>query len=419
MLKPAVLLLLILNCLALCWPSLATAQSKVVPLSANLELDQTGKDLRRALNAWETETPPKTDRWQTLQLRTGESQAFDQFHHLLLMRTDSVSAQIMIISQADPQTLTLEAGEQVTAGPFDVLLSNTRGQEATLLVRWNQDTPKQKRQSEEVQIAGYENPNRLEITTTQLSALGFAERYLQSRNSGAVHETAYAAAISNKQAPQPSGSPRPLTAQEIFDQYADSGEAPLPAQALVTFRVIRGSNSAFQSLSGAATYQSNGNTEGDGPVRARTGGNGGKITVGQPGDRFTYELRALEKKGSIKVESESFIRAIVGESARYNFRGPGGEASGSLYTRPVGRGVELSFRQTNADQSGLGIANTRLIFQNGQTLQVAKNTSSRTTSSSSGTPILKDVPFIGPGFGNSQSSSEEEAYALYVTVELE
>ena len=60
-----------------------------------------------------------------------------------------------------------------------------------------------------------------------------------------------------------------------------------------------------------------------------------------------------------------------------------------------------------------------LVFQNGQTLQVAKNSSSRTTSSSSGTPIIKDIPYIGPGFGNSQSSSESESYAVFVTVELD
>ncbi|MGF1572913.1 MAG: hypothetical protein ACFCU1_07560 [Sumerlaeia bacterium] len=432
MYKLPLILVLLLLCVGLIFPQNIHAQSKVVPLASGLSLDDAGKDLRRALDAWETELPAKTALWQTIQLQTGESEAFDRFHHILLRRTDSVSAQILIITESRPEELTLEVGEQTQAGPFEVLLSKTQGQNATLLVRWNQEQQQaaRPRSSKEVLIAGFENPDRLEIVTTQPAALTFAEFYLKARNNGSLHESAYAAAINGGTLPSGSSQSGVLNpnqsapntrvdAQAIFDQFAESNEPYLPPQALITFRVIKGSTSAFRSLSGAGTYQSNGNTSGDAAVRARTSGRGGEVAIGKPGDRFTYELQALEKNGSVKVESESFVRALVGESARYNFRGPGGEASGSVYTRLAGRGVELSFRQTSGDRSGFGITNSRLIFQNGQTLQVSSNTSSRTTSSSSGAPIIKDIPFIGPGFGSSQSSVEEEQYALYVTVELD
>jgi hypothetical protein len=88
--------------------------------------------------------------------------------------------------------------------------------------------------------------------------------------------------------------------------------------------------------------------------------------------------------------------------------------------RAVGRNqVEVSIDQQGGDWSFLGAVATTLRFRPGQTLTVAQSTTSRTSSSSSGTPILSQIPYAGPAFGSSSSSSQNSSYALYATVDVE
>lgn len=393
----------------------STQEESIVVELKTLTVDDAGMDMRRALQAWEREPATTTQIWQPLDLEEGESIPLGTQDHILLLSGTSAGSEILIINADGPQRIKLRVGQQTTASPYDVLLVGSQRGRASVMIRLEGEATSVPRSAEAIQILGYEQPNRLEVVSNQPGALEFAELYLEQRNKGAFHESAYAAALIATSEPTLSLPKRGLPEDDSFD----FGNDPLPTQALITFRVIRGSESAFQALSGAGSYRSDAPNNPSPPIRAKSDGAGGQVIVGRPGDRFQYELKALESKGSVRVESESFVRVLVGENGRYSFNGPGGNASGDVYTRRRGRGVEVSFSQGSGDRSGFGITNSRLVFQNGQTLQVAKNSSSRTTSSKSGTPIIQDIPYIGPGLGSSQSSQDSESYALYVTVELE
>ncbi|MDK2970770.1 MAG: Bacterial type and secretion system protein [Candidatus Sumerlaeota bacterium] len=408
------------------------AAEATVPLASGIAMDQAGADLRRALTAWEyasAHLPPQ--KWAVATLRENQSTTVCTDVFLLLQEADATGARLMVVEPAGPMQATFLPGDERRMGPlFAILLprSVSRGG-AEFLVKAAEPAPVLMEgggaATSPSRIQGFDSPPALRVESTDGRAVSFAEAFLYHYNSGESAENA--ARLAWEAVPPRSRldtgtadlalptRPEPIR----IDGYAVQEAEPASA-ALVTLRLVRGEAAALRSLSGSMAYDSAGTSPNDPRWRATTGAGGGTVSVGSPGDRFRGTLNAMERSGELNVENESFIRVQLGGRSSFRFDGPNGGVNGYVRARAVGRNqVEVTIDQEGGDWSFLGAVATTLRFRPGQTLTVAQSTTSRTSSSSSGTPILSQIPYAGPAFGSSSSSRQSSNYALYATVDVE
>lgn len=432
-LRPAMRVLALVFCL---WAGVGAAAEVTVRLSPALDLDEAGFQTRRALAAWEAAAAhPLPQSWELTPIRVGQPVRYGRATFLMLLETGDGGRTLVlqVVDDSGPDRAKLGAGAEAVLGPLRVLVASPPGADgwAQVMVRADRPAPLLVDPAPEsispTDILGYESPDRLTFVGPDGRATAFAAHFVQGLNAGLA--PAEAAARAREAVPPnrgpvsgPGGS---LAAGggQFPGQAAAAGPYALssqPTSARVTFRLVRGESSILRELSGSAAYDSSGRTPSRPRVSAGGGPSGGSVAVGSPGDRFRARLRALEASGRVNVDSESFVRVALGGDAFFNFHGPTGGVDGYVGAVPRGPGrVELYVDQRQGDWSFLGGVSTRVIVRDGETVPLARNTSSRTTSYRSGAPILSDIPFAGPLFGSESSSRTDTSYALFVTVELE
>jgi hypothetical protein len=289
--------------------------------------------------------------------------------------------------------VTVEVGRSTAAGALELLPTNlsSGNQSATLLVRGNPQVSAEAAAQQSTLPPATINASlatrAMTVTSDSPRSVEFARVFLEELNAGRAPQAARTLARSMAAAPRVAGrpvddsaGPRPrsyVDATNVLD--APEVEGALPHSALVTFHLVRGELSAINELSSSWQYDSTGRSNPDPPVRVRGGGDGADVRVGRPGDRFRYKLRALEAERRANVQSESFIRVMIGGHGDLRISGPGGQASAYVHVRRAGRSaVELAFDHFSGDWSFVGSANSRLRVSDGRTVLVAKNTYSRT-----------------------------------------
>jgi len=409
--------LLFVFCFAIL-PNSGKAQNVEVQFDSIEKMDAAGSSLRQALNAWFAESDRGIpSQWTKLTLEQSDSVQLDIDHHLMLLDSNAAEAQIMAISPEGPKTSTFRPGTNRVLGPIEILLVSSNQNSANIMYRSSKSelaylSTTLHPESETVEILGLDQTRTIVIVSKNSRAKDFSRIFLTEMVKGKKPEAA------SKEAFLLVGNAKPkpeFTSYEVEETYVEEE----PWSAMITFYVVRGSSSSLKSLTGSVRYENSGNTS-DPSISASGGAYGGTIQVGSANDRFSGKLKALERSGSVSVTSESFIRVPLGGRGQFNFQGINGGVDGYVSTRRVGSNqVELFFDQGSGDWSSFGAVSSRLRFRDGQTLEVARSSSSRSSYSRSGPPIIQDIPYIGAGVGSTTSSSSSDSYALFVTVEME
>jgi len=424
-------LMLVLLCLA---GVPAYAAREEVRLAPGMLLDEAGAATRRALNAWEQarrDGLPVT--WRVVTLAVGENVKFGSETFLLLTADGAGEVRATVVGKSGPRSGIPLIGEEVELPPLKLMGLGQPDERGVMkiLVRAAEPPPAIASSAERggsfIDIEGFESPDRLVITAPEDEPVAFAAAFLRHMNAGDAPEAA--AEKAREDVPPPIGTD---TAAAYGDAAANQGSyvdsvnilqgrgGDEPVSALVTLRLVRAESGVLKQLQGGFAYDSSGRSPADARVSGSASGAGGAVELGAPGDRFRAGLRALEAEGEVNVESESFVRVALGAGASFRFNGPGGGVEGYIEVRPRGRGaVELDVATRSGDWSFLGGVSTRVRARHGQTVTLAQNSYQRTTSSSSGAPIVSGIPFVGPATGSSSSSKQSDSYALFATVELE
>lgn len=404
-------------------PALCSAEVSI-PLSDAANLDPFGSTLRKAINAYEqAERAELPQAWTRLRLVEGETRQLNTDNLIKLLPPEGVDTAIMATSPEGPVTELFQPGVERRVADLIVILVDARGSEAEVLVRGAYYAPFLRDAEADggtsVRIVGVEAPPALEVEAPRRAMEAFAEVVVAELKQGRTAEQAAEAAWM-LYPPQSR-----LTESSAASMAAGAGSSPREVRpvaadytaAFVTLRVVRGEDASLRALASQWSVSSDGSpTEG---VSASHGAGGTTVGVGSPGDAFNARLRALQRDSQVSVESETFARVELGDRVRFSFNGPNGMAAAYLRARPVGNRVELTIDQTSGDWSFLGGVSTRVTMRDGQTVTLAKSTYSRTSTSSSGPPIIGGIPYVGGLAGNSSSSRQNSSYALFATMELQ
>lgn len=403
-----------------------------VVIEKGVSLDDAGRDLRRALNAYEAaQTGGIPDGWTRLDLATGRSTKLGRDLFVVLL-TGGAEHRVMVVDAQGPHEATVVQGREASAGPLSFMLvkpaDSYAGGTAAFLIRGADARPvleDKKNEGSLTKIEGEEEPEALVVTSPDPDALKFAERFLKEFNAGRpAEECARAArtaaplkAISAVPGTDESAARRDYTDPTNFTLPENSED---PYSAVVTLRLVRGDTESIGELSTTMRYTNQGRVPKDPRVQARTGPDGGTVEYGSPGDRFRAKLEVLEKNGKIDTESQTILRVPLGGSSDFNLQGGGKLVEATISATRSGRdGVRLELDNRSGDWGVLGTVTTTARVRNGQTVLLARNTYSRQSESSSGVPILSGVPWVGPVFGSQSRSKQTQDYALFATVELD
>ncbi|MCB2153283.1 hypothetical protein KQI84_00225 [bacterium] len=417
------------SCLVIVFTILAgllAAEPVSVRLSPGVDLDEAGRSLRMAINAYEEALKsPLPDAWSRLSMRPDESLSFGKGLFLLAIRAGAQDATLMFIDEEGPHRADLASGNQVALGTIDVILVTTREDASIEILFRRHDRvpplqPTKPGEKSPTRISGVVSPPEIIVQSPSPQTAAFAEAFLLEYNRT---QDAMAAAEKAREAVPIAfeATPHELIDGGHGDPYESiqAYEDQQPLSALVTLHLVRGEASALKALSTKVTYRSDGSSPDDPSVRVSGGGRGLGVGVGNAGDRFRGRLRALESEGQVQSQSETFVRVPLGGESLLRLDGPSGYLEAWVSARPSGRGVLLDLDQRSGNWSFLGGVSTSVRIRDGETVTLARNISTRTTSSSSGPPIVGGIPYVGPLLGSSSRTSRESSYALYATVELE
>ncbi len=430
-------LLSILISILLFLPSNLTGETISIRLSGDMTKDSAGPLLRQALNSYETSMETVlTDRWTRLALNEGETIDLGNGHLLTLLEPQSTRPQILAIGPDGPERSSLQSGQETDLGFISILLLNSRnaGRTAEFMMKSNNSTPplmeRKAGRSSQTEILGYDEPARLEVKSDSDEIREFSKIFIRNLNAGLTPEQA--AITARAHVPPPSGPvsvQSPLLRQQSPQQtrsYVDPTNifenpgADGPMSAFITLYLVQGDSSAIQSLNSSFDYQSDGRNPDRTRVGASGGPGGGSLDIGRPGDRFSARIRALEASGSIQSRSETSLRVPLGGNGQISLSSPRGILYANMNVRPRGpQHVELLLNQTTGDWGFLGSVSTRVRVRDGGQVMLARNTYRRTTSASSGVPIISGIPWIGPVIGSSESTQQESTYALFATVSID
>jgi hypothetical protein len=421
-----------------------------VNVPAEMDIDQLGGDVRRALNAWEAASQSSLPtEWTLYVLTPGHTTRIDRNVYMLVVESSGDAPRLLVVGPDGPTDATVTRGEVTTIGPLEVLLTQDIPTMARTEVLVRAAGSESQLFSDSISSAGsptritgipgqYGNPGRITVSGPDEAAVAFARAYLLERLRGQTREGAALAArrevpprrIGALEFEMPAGGITGSLQQPTFD-YRDPVNMRLPPNwdaqdfhtAGVTLQLIRGSSEALRTLSSAIAYDSEGRTPDNPRVRAGTDRDGGAdVRIGSSGDRWQARLRALEQSGEVRVESTTFLRVPLDgrstSSFRFDTRQQG--QSGALRARRMGTdAVELMIDTRSGDWSDLGAVNTRACVRDGGTVQLARSATTITRETRSGPPILGDIPYAGPLFGNSSRYNYESEYALFATVVME
>ncbi len=392
-----------------------------VRLASGVKMDDAGRALREALDRLETGSGLPSA-WTSVRLTRGESHQLANNTFLVLSEDANNRPQLLFVDGSELHRETLREGEEVRLGRLQVIMTLAihNGAQADLLVRAEpvvEDDVEGEKRTSPTEITGLVNERELRIKSPDRAALDFSATFLRQLNYGKSPAEAERLAHGELVAPKAAAAGAYTDATNVLEGRAEKFQ---PLAARVTLRLVRGESSAIRELCTSWQYRNTGRGNSDPPVSLRGGGRGADISVGARGDRFQYRLRALEAQGSVKVENETLVRVPLGGHSSLNLNGPRGYMEAWVHATPRGQEhVELLIDHLSGDWNFLGSMSTRVRMRDGQTTALAQNTYQRSSSSSSGPPIISGIPYIGPAFGNERRVVESSTYALLATMELE
>lgn len=421
----------ILLVLVMAWGGGARAQgSGTVALPEGLDLDTAGQALRRALNAWEGASGrsgfPTWTRVTVARgtgLRLGEDTFF-----MLLDGARSESARVMFVGPDGPVNATVQKGRETAVGPLRViyLFASISGETAEFLLKDGETAPaaflSDRAANSSTRIRGFENPPRLVIESSQPRALLFSRDFVAELAKRKSAEAAAEHAWRLNPPPTPAPGARGPEVRNYTDptNILDDLENDQPFAVAVDLNLVRGDESLLAQILSEYDYNSTGRVPENPRVTASSGAEGGAVDIGSPGDRFRARLRALERTGRVHTDSSALVRVPLNGHASFTLNTAGTGLSARLYAQRSGRQhVILDIDNQTGDWGTVGSVTTRVRARDGQTLAIARNTMRRSTSASSGVPIVSSLPYVGVLFGNSQRTEEGHTYALFATVTIE
>ena len=419
--------------------AVAPAERVQVSVRSASDLDRIGPQLRQAINAYEAAqaAPSLPVSWTQVEIAPGQALDLGDGHLLMMQAQGWSEPELVLLTPGETHRARL-AGRTgpVELGPLEVtpVEAGYAGGGRSVLLRAKDGAgerePLRKLLAERavatnVRIEGYESPPRFAITARDERTLAFARRFVEEMRAGRTAEQAAeraweahppsapaVRAMRGYQSPQRAGTPPYPGAPGYY------AEDDFPHAAQVTLHLVRAESSALNQLLSEISYDSAGNRPENPRVQGRTGGRGADVQIGSPGDRFEARLRALERTGRLRVESESLAYVPLGGWTTMTMAGPSEALSARLGARQQGQHIYLDVDQRSRGWEALGSVSTVVRLRDGQTLPLARNTYQRREEATSGPPIFSGVPYLGPLFGASQRSSLMSEYALFATVHL-
>ena len=405
------------------------AERVSVALGPAVELDEAGRGLRMAINAFEQAlASPLPDAWSRVALSERESLSLGAGNFLLVLAAAKQETTIMFVDEDGPHQARLAAGTQMELGSIEAILVSTRdGGPVELLLRKQERVPlllpTKAGVKSATRISGVPTPPEIIVETASPKIAEFAVAFLDEYNR--TRDSVAAASAARDAVPVTLDSVPTSERRPVRAEYADPvnmfepRQTDQPIAALVTLHLVRGEDTALRALSGRYEYRSDGRAANDPNVRVSGGGDGLDVGIGRARDRFQGRLQALESEGQAHSESETFVRVPLGGESLLRLGGPSGHMEAWIAARPAGRAVQLEIDQRSGDWSFLGGVSTTVRVRDGETVTQARNTSTRVSSSRSGPPVITGIPYLGPLTGTTTEQREGQTYALYATVELE
>ncbi|MCC6545868.1 hypothetical protein IT570_01775 [Candidatus Sumerlaeota bacterium] len=411
-----------------CLASGARGGEIVIPVKSSVTMDEIGRSLRRAVNAYEdAQRSPVPQAWTRMSLVEGENERLGDDLFIALLPPAENGVRVTVVDADGPHEGVFAAGREQTLGPLRVLLMGTSssGRAADVMIRAATGATLLGAEGEgtsATRIAGHFEAKCFTVSSEDPKVLRFARTFVEGMDAGKPAEEAARAGWDV--APPVNPDVVGLGMQQPRDVYTDSrnyawgNEAEVFA-AGVTLRLLRGDDIAIRELANSWSYNSAGRMNSNPNVRVGSGARGTTVGVGDGADAVKYRLRALEKEGRIRVDAETYVHVPINGRTRFQLQGPEGVVFAYLAARRAGDGVLLSISNTTGDWSFVGAVNTTVRMRNGQTVTLARNTFSRTESQSSSVPIVSGVPYAGALFRNERTVKENSSFALVATMEFQ
>ncbi len=401
-----------------------------IDLSPEVGMDFAGLSLRDALNAYEADlNSPVPIAWTRLRMVTGETVRFGRDLFVVkpeIVRNDPM--RVMVVGPDGPAEGSLVQGKEIVIGPlmFVLISSASDGNYIDALVKGAYPTPVllelENHESPNL-IRGSETPRKIIVTSSDERILDFSEDYIQGLNKGLAPEEA---AIAARQRTPPIYTELHQQSPPEGSEYVDAvnilqgPDFDEPLGATVSIFIVAGDSFAFRELNSRLKYNSNGRSPENPRVGAGFGPGGGVVRVGSPGDKFQSAVHSIGGRHQIAIQSESTIYVPFGGYTDLDLNTRQGYLSASLAARRVGRNsIEVEIHKDSGNWGYYGGVSSRIRLRDGQTLPLASNTSTMTSSSQSGAPILQDIPYAGPMFGSSRSATAASQYCIYITATLQ
>ncbi len=426
-------LVLIASLVALLAQAPLFAGEKVYSFRSVEAMDNAGRDLRRAVSAWQDASGGVSTNWMPVEISPATRVALGGGLTLLYvdaLRVDGKSAaRLLLLAGESAPTKVVAEGETAELGPVEVqvvTVSATSRGRTILLVRRAGEVPvlvENPGKRAWPKLNGDTETRRLTVVSNHEEELRFVEAFMSRLMEGQSAREAAGTAFKLV----PPLAPRPAAADTAdwtpggsADDYAGGADDGNWAGAVrVTLRSVVGDESAVRELSSSVGYNSEGRT--DRPRVTASGGAGGtEVTVGDANDRFSGKIRALEAEGRINVTNETNALIELGSDTRMAIDGGGRTFDVILGTRNAGRQVllDVDLIERNAGTAGQR-RRQRIRVSDGSTVQIAGFTQTRNSTSSSQTPVLGGIPWLGSIFKGERRESGNLSMALFATVERE
>lgn len=418
-------------------PSPVAAEERTFFFRTEAEMDATAKDLRRALNAWGNASDGPTEDWSPLEIPTTGRVELGGGLMLVVVETKREQTdtgtvnlvRLMLVSGEDSATGVLREGETLTLSPLQIqgvrIASATRTNSTLLIKRIEpvaQLMDAKPLGPTSARIQGDIEVLRLSVASDDEREMQFVQRFMDEMKKGNSAKKSAKAAFSAVPPLARRSAPEPIDGGRFAPKSAtmESGSyGGLPGSIMVTVSSVTGEEHAIRELASEIAYRSDGR-KGNPSVSASSDAGGTDVTVGNRRDQFSGKLHALEAAHRVNVSNTSMSLVELGGSTRMAIQGNGVTYDIVLNASASGRSAVLLDIDLFERNAGSGSnRKQRVRVSDGATVQLASFTSTRSSSSSSGVPLLRDIPLVGGAFENSQSSSSNFTNAIFATVEFQ
>ncbi len=396
-------------------------------------MDAAGRDLRRAVSAWQDANGGVSTNWMPVEISPASRVALGGGLTLLYVEALRVegksAARLLLLAGSEAPTRVVREGETATLGPVEVQVvtvsATSRGRTILLVRRAGEppvlaDNPGRRTWPK---LTGDAESRRLTVVTNNDEELRFVDAFMARLMEGQPAKEASSTAFKLV----PPLSPKPTQVEDAGWTPGGTGGEDSPGGSdgdwggavRVTLRSVVGDESAVRELSSSVGYNSEGRT-GKPAVTASGGAGGTEVTVGGPADRFSGKIRALEAEGRLHVTNESNALIELGSDTRMAIEGGGRTFDVILGTQNAGRGVilDVDLIERNAGTAGQR-RRQRIRVTDGSTVQLAGFTQTRNSTTTGQTPVLGGIPWLGSIFKGERRESENLSMALFATVERE